>query len=105
MSAIEDLMLRQRGVILLRRRFRHEFARLTAKLSKGGNGMNESDDLVEKLAAVEAAFERLEQAGAQLANVAYNICQRGYADAGLLHSLNAARVTWDTCARRERARR
>ncbi|PAQ03682.1 hypothetical protein LRP31_25715 [Mesorhizobium mediterraneum] len=64
------------------------------------------------IAALEAALEnateqakhyptvagenmRLREAGAQLANVAYNIDQRGVADRGSLQSLKAAQMVWD----------
>lgn len=50
-----------------------------------------ADKLLDHIAALEAALEP----GTQLANVAYNICQRGNADAGALRSLNAAQIQWD----------
>lgn len=47
--------------------------------------------LLDTIASLRVAME----AGKQLANVAYNICQRGNADAGALRSLNAAQLAWD----------
>jgi len=49
--------------------------------------------------AAESRAKSLLDAGCQLANVAYNIDQRGYADAGSIRSLKCAQLAWDDPAR------